>query len=197
MSQRLAHQLNVLGLFALSAVLAVAFYDQFVGGSLPCPLCILQRAGFAAVGAGLVLNVVRGPSPQGYGLMIVSAVAGAAIALRQVALHIVPGTGAYGPPFLGLHFYTWAFVVFALVVVGSGLMLALQREYGLPGRTGALGTVAVLLFLLLTLGNGVSTLAECGTGLCPDDPVSYEGLSDFRDLIGYPAETAAPAPPAN
>ena len=184
MSQRLAQQLNILGLYALSVVLGFAFYDQFVGGSLPCPLCILQRAGFVAVGVGLVLNVLRGPSPQGYGIMIVAAVAGAAIALRQVALHIVPGTGEYGPPFLGLHFYTWAFVVFALVILGAGLMLFLQREFGIAGRPGALGTLAVALFLLLTVGNGVSTLAECGTGLCPDNPVAYDGLADFRAWIG-------------
>ncbi|RAI03426.1 disulfide bond formation protein B [Acuticoccus sediminis] len=184
MSQRLAQQLNVLGLFALSAVLGVAFYDQFVNGSLPCPLCILQRAGFAAVGAGLALNVLRGPTPRGYGIMIIGAIAGGAVALRQIALHVVPGTGAYGPPFLGLHFYTWAFIVFAVIVLGCGLMLFLQREYGIAGRPGIFGTLAVLLFVLLVLGNGVSTLAECSTGLCPDDPVSYEGYEAFRAWLG-------------
>jgi hypothetical protein len=29
------------------------------------------------------------------------------------------------------------------------------------------------LFALLTLGNGVSTLLECGGGLCPDNPTDY------------------------
>ena len=184
MSSQLAHTLNVLALYALSAVLGVAFYDQFVGGSLPCPLCILQRAGFVAVGAGLVLNVVSGPSPRHYGLMILGALAGGAIALRQVALHVVPGTGAYGPPFLGYHFYTWAFVVFAAVVLGCGAMLVFSRDDGGLRRPGGAGVLAVALFLALTLANGVSTLAECATGLCPDDPTSYEGYTTFRSWIG-------------
>ena len=32
---------------------------------------------------------------------------------------------------------------------------------------------------LMTLGNGVSTLAECGLGLCPDNPTSYEALDSL------------------
>ena len=29
------------------------------------------------------------------------------------------------------------------------------------------------LFALLILGNGISTLLECGAGLCPDNPTEY------------------------
>jgi hypothetical protein len=36
------------------------------------------------------------------------------------------------------------------------------------------GQVAVLLFLLLVLANAVLTFAECGLGLCPDNPTSYQ-----------------------
>lgn len=179
-----AYALNVVALYALSAVLGFAFYDQFAGGALPCPLCILQRAAFAAVGAGLALNVLHGPSPRNYGLMIIGALAGAAIALRQVALHIVPGTGAYGPPILGYHLYTWAFVLFAAILLGCGLMLALHREGADQVRRGAAGTLAAVLFLVLTLGNGVATLAECGTSLCPDNPTAYEGYDDLREWLG-------------
>lgn len=180
MSPRIAYSLNVLGLYGLSGVLLVAFYSQFVDGDLPCPLCILQRAGFVIVGMGLVFNVWRGPLPQQYGLMLLGAVAGGAIALRQVALHVVPGTGAYGPPLLGLHFYTWAFIAFVAVIVGAALMLVLYRE-GYEGvRRGALANLAIALFIGVAFANGLSTLAECGTGVCPDNPTSYEGYETLK-----------------
>src|SRR5215472_10589130 len=37
--------LNMLGLLGISSALAVAFYYQLAFGELPCPLCLLQRAG--------------------------------------------------------------------------------------------------------------------------------------------------------
>ncbi|OZA78931.1 MAG: hypothetical protein B7X76_09550, partial [Azorhizobium sp. 39-67-5] len=46
MSPALSRTLNALGLLGVCAVLAVAFFDQLVFGDLPCPLCLLQRAGF-------------------------------------------------------------------------------------------------------------------------------------------------------
>ncbi|WP_176086375.1 disulfide bond formation protein B [Martelella sp. HB161492] len=178
MSERIAYHLNVLGLLAISIVLLFAFADQFYGGELPCPLCILQRAGFVVVGTGLALNVLFGSAARHYGVMIVGAVVGGAAALRQVALHVVPGTGSYGAPFLGLHFYSWAFILFVLVCLGSGLMLLLTRPAG-KGAVGGLtrlGIAVLGLFALMALGNGVSTLAECGFGLCPDNPTGYIGL---------------------
>ena len=45
MTPALSVRLNALGLLAVSAVLLVAFFDQLVPHDLPCPLCILQRAG--------------------------------------------------------------------------------------------------------------------------------------------------------
>ncbi|MGV0911909.1 disulfide bond formation protein B [Martelella sp. FOR1707] len=180
MSERFVHFLNTLALFAISVVLLFAFYAQFAEGELPCPLCLLQRAGFVLVGVGLALNVILGVKPRHYGLMILGAVAGAVAALRQVALHVVPGTGAYGDPFLGMHFYTWAFVLFSVVVLGSGVMLLLGGFATEPRRKlSGLGLAAVVFFAAMTLGNGVSTLAECGLGLCPDNPVSYEALDSL------------------
>ncbi|WP_180900144.1 disulfide bond formation protein B [Martelella soudanensis] len=180
MSERLANLLNALALVAISIVLLFAFYAQFAEGELPCPLCLLQRAGFVLVGVGLALNVILGVKPRHYGLMILGAVAGAIAALRQVALHVVPGTGGYGDPFLGLHFYTWAFVLFSVVVFGSAIMLVLGGFATAPARKlSGLGLVAVVLFAAMALGNGVSTLAECGLGLCPDNPVSYEALDSL------------------
>lgn len=175
----LSRLLNALGLIAVGAVLLVAFYDQFVGGELPCPLCILQRAGFVGVGVGLALNLKFGPRPSHYALAILSAMAGGAVAARQVLLHIVPGTGTFGAPFLGLHFYSWALLLFIVIIAGCALLLLFDRQFEPAPRLyklGGLGLFAFALIALLALGNGVSTVLECGGGLCPDDPVGYQLL---------------------
>ncbi len=49
--------LNVLGLLGISGVLLVAFIYQLVLGELPCPLCLLQRGAFVALGLGFLFNI--------------------------------------------------------------------------------------------------------------------------------------------
>lgn len=169
---------NALGLFGLSIILLIAFGYQFIRGELPCPLCLLQRAAFAAVGVGLALNVCIGSRPSHYALTMLSAVAGGVIAARQVLLHIVPGSGAYGSSLFGMHFYTWALIAFVLTIVFTAGLLFFDRQF-VPVReqddrvSPYLGNAAVLLFLLVILANAISTLAECGVGLCPDNPTTY------------------------
>ena len=49
--------LNLLGLLGVSLVLLVAFYYQLFLNELPCPLCLLQRGCFVALGIGFALNL--------------------------------------------------------------------------------------------------------------------------------------------
>jgi disulfide bond formation protein DsbB len=184
MTAALARLLNALALLGIGGVLAYAFIDQFLFADLPCPLCLLQRAGFVLAGFGFALNVLYGPRPSHYALAVLGAVAGAAVSVRQILLHIVPGTGTYGEALFGLHFYTWALVAFVMIVAGSALLLLLEGQFSpspgaaRPQRSGItrLGMAAVAVFGLLILMNAGSTLAECGLGLCPDDPEHYELL---------------------
>jgi disulfide bond formation protein DsbB len=173
----LARMLNSLGLLAISAVLAIAFADQFTTGDLPCPLCILQRVGFGLAGFGLAANVLFGVRTSHYALVILGACTGATAAVRQTFLHIAPGTGSYGKAFFGAHLYSWASVIFIIMVLGTALLLLWDRQFDRAGnghrRPRALAAVAVGLFALLMLGNGLSTFAECTTGLCPDNPTGY------------------------
>lgn len=178
MSRDLSRTLNGIGLFAVSVVLLVAFADQLLMGELPCPLCILQRGAFVAVGAALVMNLRLGARPSHYGAMILSAVVGAAIAGRQVLLHVAPGDPGFGGTVLGLHFYTWAFVVFVAIVVGGAAMLLFDRQFAADRASdrAPLPLAATAVFVLaaaVTLANSISTTLECGAGLCPDDPTSY------------------------
>lgn len=184
LTPELSRTLNALGLLAIGVVLLFAFYDQLVGGELPCPLCILQRAGFVGVGLGLALNLRFGPRPSHYAIAILSAMAGGAISARQVLLHIVPGSGTFGADFLGLHFYSWALVLFIVIVAGCAVLLLFDRQFA-PGparyRLRGLALAAFALIALLALGNGVSTVLECAGGLCPDNPTTYQLLEEAPD----------------
>lgn len=169
--------LNLVGLLAITAVLIVALGDQILFGELPCPLCILQRVGFTLVGAGLMLNLVCGIRSSHYGIMLLGAAVGGAIALRQIALHVVPGSGSYGDAIFGYHYYSWAFFLFGLVVIGVAVMLFFDRQFGkAAGQRSRLADIAVAAFAVVALANGGSTLLECGGGFCPDDPQTYQLL---------------------
>lgn len=184
MSPSASRSLNAVGLLAVSLVLIAAFLDQFVLGELPCPLCLLQRVGFVGAAFGLALNVAFGPRPSHYAVTILSACFGGAVSVRQILGHIVPGTGTYGSAILGLHFYTWALIIFGVIVLGCAALLFFERQFtgpdAGPSRATAFGSAMLALAAFLALANGVSTVLECGGGLCPDNPVSYQLLSDPR-----------------
>src|SRR5262245_21155222 len=114
---------DLVALIGLSLVLLVAFYYQLVRGEFPCPLCLLQRVGFIVAGIGVILNLTRGPRPAHYGLILLAAIAAGSASLRQISLHVIPGTGAYGSALWGFHFYTWAFIGYGALVVYAGAML--------------------------------------------------------------------------
>lgn len=178
MSADLSRLLNAVGLLAIGTVLALALVDQIWFGELPCPLCILQRAGLIAAGAGIALNVIFGPRPSHYGLAIVGAIASAAMSMRQILEHIVPGTGFYGPEVFGLRLYTWAFAAAVIIVLGCAVMLLADRQFArtepMSAKLRALPLTALLLFLALTIANIFSTVALCGVGPCADNPEYYE-----------------------
>jgi disulfide bond formation protein DsbB len=173
----LSRLLNALGLVVVDTILVLAFVDQLWFRDLPCPICILQRAGFIAAGFGIALNLIFGPRPSHYALAILGAMVGGIMSANQVLHYIVPGTGSYGNAIFGLHLYTWALIGFALIVIGSAVMLLFDRQYEpagpVPLRQVTLPLLAVALLALLALANIVSTLAICGFGLCPETPGGY------------------------
>lgn len=174
--------LNAIGMLAVCLVLILALFYQLVLYELPCPLCLLQRVGLVAVGFGLGLNLLYGPRPRNYALMLLAAAFGVSVSIRQILLHIVPGTGHYGSPVFGLHYYTWAGIAFFLIILGTSIMLLSEGQYKaaepeqVEPRFGGsvLAKSAFLLMLALAVINAISTLLECGPGICADPPTSYE-----------------------
>ncbi len=185
MTRSLAVALNALGLYAIALVLAAAFAAQLLLGELPCPLCLLQRIQFALLAIGPILNVRFGPRPSHYAASLLVAAGGAAFAMRQILLHIMPGDPGYGSALLGYHYYTWAFIGFAVAILATAVMLLFDRQFENDGGTppemaGAFARTAVWLVIGLTAANVISTLLECGLAACPAGPVAYELLKGMR-----------------
>ena len=179
MTRSFAVTLNALGLYGIALVLAIAFAAQLLLNELPCPLCLLQRIQFALLAIGPILNVRYGPRPSHYSLALLTAAAGAAFAMRQVLLHILPGDPGYGSALLGYHYYTWAFIGFAVAIILIAAVLLFDRQFqddAKPVQAGAFASIAVWLVIALTALNVISTLLECGFAACPDNPVEYELL---------------------
>src|SRR5262245_51703044 len=129
---------NAIGAAGIAVIPLVAFGMQFGLNELPCPLCMLQRVALVLCGFGFLLNLRFGVQPLHYGLSILSALLGFAAAGRQVMLHIVPGTGAYGSALFGLHLYTWSAILFAAIIAGIALLMLIgdaDHNDDMPFRT--------------------------------------------------------------
>lgn len=169
-------QLNLLALLAICGSLIAAFYYQIVLNEIPCPLCQLQRVALTLAGIGMLLNIRFGASNIHYAMILASALVGAATSLRQILLHIAPGDAGYGSALFGLHFYTWGFISFVVMMVFCALMLCIDRQSNKQPNRGASGvivTAVIALFFALAAANTVSSVMVCKFGPCPDNPTQY------------------------
>lgn len=83
-----------LGFIACVLLLAFALYLQYYQNQDPCPLCIFQRVAYLALGVLFLIAALHGPRRIGarvYGvLLFIAAIAGLAVAARQVWLQHLP-----------------------------------------------------------------------------------------------------------
>ena len=167
--------LNTLGLLCMTDILLIGFILQFALNELPCPQCLLQRVGFVMVAFGFMLNVVYGPQSRHYGIVLIGTLYGIATSLRQVSLHVNQSTPCYSSPIFGMHYYTWALVLFAATIFFVAVILMLTNKAGSNesyNMTNFGRLVCVLTIVVVTL-NVIATFVECGPYRCPDNPVSY------------------------
>ena len=89
-----ARAANSLGFLACVALLAYAYYAQFVLRLEPCPLCIFQRVGVIA--SGIVFALAAAHDPAGWGrrlyaaLVALTALATVGVAARQLYIQSLP-----------------------------------------------------------------------------------------------------------
>ncbi len=172
-------KLNMLGLLGTTLILLVAFYYQFAHGELPCPLCLLQRAGFIAIGMGFLFNVRVGERGVHYAMVLVGSLVTGLISMRQVSLHLLPGDPGYGSTLFGLHFYTWSLIAalatvsyVALIFVAKDMASRRKKVLATAGN-GRGARAAYLVFVVLIGANLLCTVLECGAGQCDDNPIHY------------------------
>lgn len=170
---RLANLLELGGIFIM---LCLAFSFQILFHELPCPLCLLQRVGFLCVALGFLMNLRFGPKPSHYAIALLSAIYTSFVALRQIALHVVPGTGTYGNAIFGMHLYTWSFIISMMIIIFTTIVMGIDRQYlqeNAARQPSKWSHVLFMLMVLLICSNLVSVILECGFKECPDNPTQY------------------------
>ena len=119
-------RLNFAGFLICAGLIAYALYAQFHLGLDPCPLCIFQRIGIAAVGVIFLLAALHGPRGWGsrvYGVLIaIAALATVAVAARQLYIqHLPPGAiPSCGAPLSMMMKFMPLTTVIRKVFTGSG-----------------------------------------------------------------------------
>jgi disulfide bond formation protein DsbB len=94
-----ARTANGVGALACAALLAYAYYAQFVLHLEPCPLCIFQRVGIFAIGAVFAIAAIHDPAGWGRrvyaSLLALASLATIGVALRHLYIQsLPPGTVA-------------------------------------------------------------------------------------------------------
>ncbi|HVS76615.1 MAG TPA: disulfide bond formation protein B [Steroidobacteraceae bacterium] len=117
---------NLAGFLICAGLIAYALYAQFRLGLEPCPLCIFQRIGIAALGAVFLLAALH--NPRGWGarvyavLLAAAALATVAVAARQLYIqHLPPGAiPSCGAPLSMMLKFMPLTAVIRKVLTGSG-----------------------------------------------------------------------------
>jgi disulfide bond formation protein DsbB len=160
-------------LLALAGILTAAMAIQFIGGEIPCPLCLLERVAMFGCGFGLMEQLRSGGSQRGAGIGLVFAVLLLVISARQTLLDLFPRPGhAYiGGAIFGVHMPVWSIVIAVALLIGFAVRLAIfGGPRAPPEADGSLlrrSTYALGLYVVLICGiNCVSVLLQCGFGEC-------------------------------
>jgi disulfide bond formation protein DsbB len=118
--------LNFAGFLICAGLIAYALYAQFELGLEPCPLCIFQRIGIAALGLVFLIGALH--NPRGWGtrsyavLIAIAALATVAVAARQLYIqHLPPGSiPSCGAPLSMMMKFMPLTAVIRKVLSGSG-----------------------------------------------------------------------------
>jgi protein dithiol:quinone oxidoreductase len=151
---------NFAGFGVCAALLAYALYTQFQLGLEPCPLCIFQRIGVAALGAVFLIAALH--HPRGWGMRVYAVLIAAAalatigVAARHVYVqHLPPGSlPSCGAPLGVLLKFTPVFEVIRKVLTGSGECSEVTWKF-----LGLAMPAWVLIWAVILGGFGIATNA--------------------------------------
>jgi len=180
--------IEVAALFGVCFTLLEAFYYQLVLGELPCAFCNLIRVALMVFGAGLLLNLRFGFNPWNYVLAAIGALIGALISLLFLFIKAPPDSIPTGSAVLGLHMYSWTF----LICTGAGLYCVLMLAFNTgkkPDDAPASETdiliqtkarpIVMGLFVFLVGANLLSSFLQNGFGTYKrGGQIHYEMLYD-------------------
>lgn len=171
------HQLkaiDMLALFGVCVILLEAFYYQLVLGELPCAFCNLIRASLMVFGGGLLLNLRFGFNPWNYALSAIGALVCSLISLLFLFVKAPPDSVPTGSAVLGLHMYSWTFIISTGAWMYCVFMLALRFQQAHPlgeqaaSRSTRIGhrlhPFVMGLFIVLVAANVLSSLLQNGFG---------------------------------
>jgi protein dithiol:quinone oxidoreductase len=151
-----ARTANGVGALACAALLAYAYYAQFVLHLEPCPLCIFQRVGIFAIGAVFAIAAIHDPAGWGRrvyaSLLALASLATIGVALRHLYIQSLP-PGAVAACGASLDFMLKVFPltdVLVKVLTGSGECAKIEwRFLGLAMPAWVLiAAVALLAYAL-------------------------------------------------
>lgn len=177
----IARWLNIGAILLVIAVITVGVAQQVGYGMPPSELGVLERTALFAACAAPILNLLRGMRPQHYAFALFAALVGGFASVREFLGH-VSGQLALDPNELvfGRPLFEWAFAVFAVIIIGVGVMLIwtktwLALDFGLiqhfgPSRTWAFASIIWLMtYVVFTM---IQVPVQCGGWSCPADPTS-------------------------
>lgn len=118
--------INLAGFLICAGLIGYALYAQFKLGLDPCPLCIFQRIGIAALGVAFLIAALH--NQRGWGasvyaaLIAIAALATVAVAARQLYIqHLPPGAiPSCGAPLSMMMKFMPLTAVIRKVLTGSG-----------------------------------------------------------------------------
>jgi hypothetical protein len=108
-----------------------------------------------------------------HGISLFHCIFGAAVSLRQIALHVCPTFSRFGTPVWGFSLYAWAFVTFVCSIFAIGILLFLYDPKWKTVESKAvhyLERFALFYTLLIIVADIVAAYYICGFRPCPDNP---------------------------
>ena len=184
-----SYNLNLLLLTLTVIVLILPLVFQISEQELPCPLCLLQRFALLGVALGPILNIRFHTRPRHYAISLFSALFGISVASRQILLHITPSTPTFGSPVLGLHLYTWSFILFSIIIFLLAIIFFLDHHSNsnfttshtppkkqahnrrfIPRPLTYTAHILFIAILTITLSYAYATYRICGLTPCPPAP---------------------------